>query len=298
MRYRSHLIYWTIIAGLAAWLVWEKTAHKHLNLHRASTQTLKMAGDLLARNNQSLLMEIQRSVAEYPSEEGVAWKTRAETLDHLCAETTDQVLRLSEQVHNKNIHPKALKTNLLQLTRAYRDSFLLLTYNDPDLSRSLPDLLLDGYEISPQWLVPFLEKAHPEELQLILQNIITRIKSAHMAGLNFVASKSTGHTIVCNFGPIIGLSPVNAAPRVGDWYSAEVFAQMYERPKARNMRILVNGEELTIQDGVAEFKHRYTTPGVKKLHAEMIFTHPLTKESRRFQKEFSVTVVDTCRVSK
>jgi len=50
-----------------------------------------------------------------------------------------------------------------------------------------------------------------------------------------------------------------------------------------------------MEKGEAVYRHRYTTPGVKKYTAEIIVTNPLTKTSEVFKKEFSVTVVDSCR---
>jgi hypothetical protein len=70
---------------------------------------------------------------------------------------------------------------------------------------------------------------------------------------------------------------------------------MYERPKNRNMRVRLDGNELEIKDGVATFQRRYTIPGEKKHTVEFLFTNPQTKTTKSIIKEFSVTVVDSCR---
>lgn len=295
MRYTVQLTFLIIIVTLVGWLVYEITNERERNLNLSTTLTLKMAIDLLDRENGQLLAEIEKRANEYESHENEDYKARAVKVRRLCAQNVYNIQNLAHLVHENKISGGEVFSKVKSLIDQYRDSLLFLTNGEVE-EASLPNLMLQDPELSVNWLQGYVESAIPNEIQLILRNIIARVKSTEMTVLNHFYGKVSGAgTIVCFPGPVIGVSPLNPTPKVGDLYSAEIFAYMYERPKSRNVRILVDGKELEIKDEVGHFRQRYNTPGVKKYRAEIIFTNPVTKQQHSFKKEFSVTVVDTCR---
>lgn len=296
MRYAFHLLYWIVILALSGWLISEKTNKPGLDLNLASTQTLKIAGDLLERDNWALIAEIEKVAFEYESPKNEDFKQRAKQVQKLSAQMASNIQEIGDKVYSNKIGHKELPETLQKVIIRYQDSLRLLIYDDTVLQSFLPGLMLDSYGISANWLSIYLETARKDEIHLILQNILARVKASEVAVLsNFEKLISGKNIIICNFGPIIGVSEQHSAPRVGDWYEAEIFPNMFERPRRINYGIRVDGRALEIKDGVGLYRRRYTKPGIKKYTAEIVFTNPYTKASESYKKEFRVTVVDTCR---
>ena len=294
MRYAFHLSYWMIIVALAGWLIREKISEQERDLNRASAVTLHMSEQILDRDCSNLISEIEKITFEFESPTNENYKKRAYSVQNLTTQMRINIQELADRVYNNQIGKKELSETLQKEILHYQDSLRLLIYDDTLLQHCLPNLMLDSYDVSPHWLFPYLETARNDEIQLILKNISTGVKCSEAGILYDFLNKVEGpHG--CTFGPIIGAAAKNPAPRVGDWYTAEIFPELYERPKRTNYRIRVDGRDLEIKDGVAQYRHRYNTPGVKKYTAEIIVTNPTLKTTKSFKKEFEVTVVDTCR---
>lgn len=295
MQYTAHLPYWVIIIALSGWLIFEKNSARGRELSLASDQTLKMAGELLERENTNLMMTIEKSFYDYPSPQGADYNERAKRLGRFTNRTIQDIINLRHLVYEHKVDEHEMSAILHQTIKACQDSIALLSDFDKPLQSSFPDLALNGYELPEAWLWGFIPTARTEEVLLILQNLLTRIKASENAILGYFMTKTSGFTIRCFFGPVVGISPENPAPMVGEWYTAEVFAATFEPNPQNNMQILVDGKMLEIKDGIATFQRRYSTPGEKKYTAEIIFTNPHTGMTSSTKKEFSVTVVDSCR---
>ncbi len=296
MQYTAHLPYWVIIIALSGWLIFEKNSARGRELNLASDQTLKMAGELLERENTTMMMTIDKNQYDYPSPQSDDYGKRAKRLVSFTDRTIQDLTSLRHLVYEHKVEENELFAMLQKTTKAFQDTIALLSDYDESLQPSFPDLALNGYELPEAWLWGFIPTARTEEILLILRNIISRVRSSETAVLRDLDRKMSGKDVmICFPGPVISVSPKNPAPKAGEWYTAEVFASMYERPKNRNMRVRVDGNELEIKDGVATFQRRYTIPGEKKYTVEFLFTNPQTKTTKSIIKEFSVTVVDSCK---
>jgi hypothetical protein len=290
MRYTAHLPYWVIIIALSGWLIFEKNSARGRELKSASIYTLQMAYEIMERDNQALFGEIERNVQAYISEVGIDYLNRSNRIRRLTSDFRDS---MNHFAHGR-LDIGALTLRLQKTVYAYQDSLILLTDNVPDIRGAFPNLMLqDSNIISQDWLVQHLKSARNDEIQLMLLNMLARSKGMETIALNYFASRSSW----CGYNSRYNISIVseNLSPKVGDWYSADIYLSTIIQPNSPYLKIKVDGQALEVKDGIAHYRHRYTNPGIKKYMAEIKVTDPFTHRIESYMKEFSVMVVDSCR---
>ncbi|MBK7869449.1 MAG: gliding motility protein GldM [Saprospiraceae bacterium] len=115
------------------------------------------------------------------------------------------------------------------------------------------------------------------------------MKSSEAAVLNYLVGQVGAKTFkVDNFLPIA------SAPKsyiiAGDEYSADITIGASSRSVYENMSIRVDGQSLKVEDGIAKFTTRSSTPGVKKYNVDITLTNPTTGEVETYKKEFEYEV--------
>lgn len=290
MQYAAHLPYWVIIIALSGWLIFEKNSARGPELKSASMYTLQMAYEIMERDNQALFGEIERNVQAYSSKVGMDYLNRSNRIRWLTADFRDSMNYFAQS----SLDIGTLTLRLQKTVYAYQDSLFLLTDNVPDVRGAFPNLMLqDSNIISQDWLVQHLKSALNDEIQLMLLNMLARSKGMEAIALNYFASRSSW----CGYNSRYNISIVseNLSPKVGDWYSADIYLSTIIQPNSPYLKIKVDGQALEVNNGVAQYRHRYTTPGIKKYMAEIKVTDPFTHRIESYMKEFSVKVVDSCR---
>lgn len=290
MQYAAHLPYWVIIIALSGWLIFEKNSARGRELKSASMYTLQMAYEIMERDNQALFGEIERNVQAYISEVGIDYLNRSTRVRRLTADFRDS---MNHFAHGR-LDIGALTLRLQKTVYAYQDSLFLLTDNVPDVRGAFPNLMLQDSNITaPEWLTEHLKSARNDEIQLMLLNMLARSKGMEAIALNYFASRSSW----CGYNSRYNISIVseNLSPKVGDWYSADIYLSTIIQPNSPYLKIKVDGQALEVNNGVAQYRHRYGTPGFKKYMAEITITNPFTGVINSYKKEFGVTVVDSCR---
>ncbi len=115
------------------------------------------------------------------------------------------------------------------------------------------------------------------------------MKSSEAAVLNYLVNQVGAETFkVDNFIPIA------SAPKsyiiAGEEYQADITIGASSRSVYDNMSIKVNGSNLNVEDGIATFSARTSTPGLQKYNVSITLTNPTTGKVETYEKEFEYEV--------
>jgi hypothetical protein len=297
MRYSIHLFYGVLIVALGCWLVIEKTKEHGRELNLVTGNTLDYANQILEKEKDALFSEISKFTKDYPSERNRGYLNRTQQIRKL-SENLKNALLVFENTQIQGENDFNIQSSLLfQKIAEYQDSIILLTDGEKEVKRAILDLKLQDPDLTADdWLSKTLRNARADEIRLILQNILLRVMGAEMVALNYCAKQMAGTDSACFLKQDILSAPENLAPKVGEWYKTEIYAFAYQRLfNFDDPQISVDGQVLPMKDGVSKYQHQYTTPGLKKYIVELTATNSFTGEKEVFKREFSVTVVDSCR---
>jgi hypothetical protein len=81
--------------------------------------------------------------------------------------------------------------------------------------------------------------------------------------------------------------------KVGEPFEADVFLTEIPNKRAfsKNIIVLVNGDTISMESGVARFQKNYTTPGKKNIQVEIQLHNPLTRDITHLKKEYGIVVL-------
>jgi hypothetical protein len=267
MRYSIHLFYGALILALGSWLYIETTKEHGRELNLVTGNSLRLANQILEKESAFLFSEIRKSHMDYPSPVSLDYSDRAQRICGLSTKLQNAFFEIETKRIQGDHDKNELSSLVHKMVAEYQDSIVLLTDEEKEVKRAILDLKLQDPDLSvDDCLSKTLRNARAYEIRLILQNILLRVKGTEMVALY-----------------------------LGDQYYAEIVLFKYESFKFFEPLIKVNGQVLPMKDGVALFQRRYTTPGFKKYMAELITINPISGQKVVFEKEFGVTVVDSCK---
>lgn len=251
-----------------------------------SVVSLALARESMERYSRTLLNELHDHSASYPS----AANARLDSLAQKAAFMVDRFDERASTVQNRLL--KGEQGSVEQIRQfekealLLRDSLLLCSGNDPALQSSLPDLHLPD-AANPD----FLNHVSNSEAALILGNLMVRTTESKLVVLRHFSAFCVVDLIYDRYSPVV--SPTNPAPRVGEWYKADIFLGTYASLAngSHDVKISVNGEELPVQEGVAHFSRPYTTPGEKRYTVNIRLKDTRTGEVRSYVRDFSLHVL-------
>jgi hypothetical protein len=252
---------------LGSWLYIETTKEHGRELNLVTGNSLRLANQILEKESAFLFSEIRKSHMDYPSPVSLDYSDRAQRICGLSTKLQNAFFEIETKRIQGDHDKNELSSLVHKMVAEYQDSIVLLTDEEKEVKRAILDLKLQDPDLSvDDCLSKTLRNARAYEIRLILQNILLRVKGTEMVALY-----------------------------LGDQYYAEIVLFKYESFKFFEPLIKVNGQVLPMKDGVALFQRRYTTPGFKKYMAELITINPISGQKVVFEKEFGVTVVDSCK---
>jgi hypothetical protein len=296
MRYKIHLFYGVLIVALGSWLAIEKTKEHGRELNLATGNTLRHLSFYSEKEMLYDYSEMQKLYLDYPGTMSLKFSNKMTSLQDISNRFQHTIQGLADSIKNHKMEQHGLGAILQDLTSKFQDSLSELADHEEYTLKSMPELMLkDSTGLNPDWVYGYLESAQEEELQLILANIRARARFSELAVFHNLASKINfcGGFIADKYS--ITNSMENSTPRVGDWYSAKIGLSICVPQLQPQMRIQVDDQMLPVTNGVSEYRQRYTTPGVKKYTAGIHFFNEFTGRMEVLKREFSVTVVDSCR---
>lgn len=297
MQYRIHVFYGVLLVALGSWLAIEKTKQHGRQLNLVTGNTLDYANQILEKESAFLFSGISKSHKDYPSSVSLDYSDRAQRICGLSTKLHNAFFEIETKRIQGDHDKNELSSLVHKMVAEFQDSIVLLTDEEKEVKRAILDLKLQDPDLSvDDWLSKTLRNARADEIRLILQNILLRIRGAEMVALNYCAKHMQGTDIACFIKQDILDAPENLAPKVGEWYKTDIYAFAYQRLfYVYDPQISVDGQVLPMKYGVSKYQHQYTTPGLKKYTVELTATNSFTGEIEVFKKEFSVTVVDSCQ---
>jgi hypothetical protein len=125
-----------------------------------------------------------------------------------------------------------------------------------------------------------------------LSFVQNQIKMDEMYLLNYYLSK----TAICGlrFDAFkTAIAPKKAALIEGEIFEADIYLAAYSS-SPNNFIIQINGDSLTVKDGVAHFKGKRETIGTKTIKAQAIVKNPLTGVTKTTEGYFEYQVLPKC----
>ncbi len=171
-----------------------------------------------------------------------------------------------------------------------RNALLAFADNDPKVAESLT-LGID--EIPPGVKAKTWEEFKFKQMPVAavvptLGKLRTDVKSSAQAILNYCLGKVKGEEIIFDkFIPVI--SPKKSYVIMGEKYEAEVFLSAFSST-ASNVSLSVNGQGLSVVQGVAKYETTANSLGEKKVNVSAVVKNPLTGKSDSYSKEYSYEV--------
>lgn len=115
------------------------------------------------------------------------------------------------------------------------------------------------------------------------------MKSSEAAVLNYLVQQVGAETFkVDNFIPIASASKSYVI--AGEPYEAEITIGASSKSVYENMDVKVNGQSLSVEDGIAKYSARATSTGVKSYKVDIDLTNPTTGKRETYSKTFEYEV--------
>jgi gliding motility-associated protein GldM len=114
-------------------------------------------------------------------------------------------------------------------------------------------------------------------------------KTSETAILNYVAEKVGGTEIKFDQF-LVAISPNNGYVIKGEKFTADVALAAFSSNPGAGVSISVNGQGLSVKEGVAHYETTASTLGKQTIKATASITNPLTKEVKSAVKEFTYEV--------
>lgn len=295
-RFGWHIPYWVVILSLAGWIIWEKVNDRARWLDAVSSLTFEQSKSVMENCANELAFEIRNIVLEYPSPRSIDKDSCSKRYIEMSRRFQNSVEQFRESLSDTSAvreKGKGLSKNehiemLVREARLLQDSAHILTQNDLVLEKRIPDILFTDMNLSEGGIESIMKKARHKDLLRLLQNIQIRIEIHKVLVLfYYLETLPRINTGSPHFLPAI--STDNPAPRVGEMYMADIFLNEIS-VRAPNIRIEVNGKEIAVKEGIAQYRRRYITSG-KKSYKVSVTTNPHTKEERVYTKDFSLHVL-------
>ncbi len=84
----------------------------------------------------------------------------------------------------------------------------------------------------------------------------------------------------------------NGCVRAGEVFRGEVSPLAYSPNSSKNLTAFINNKPIAMTQGLGQYRHRYQTPGIKKVNTKLLARNPLTKEVRTLPKPFFIQICE------
>ncbi len=280
------------------------------------------SNSIVERTNSSILSSIQQQADAYDNEQNQEILDKAKQAKGISEEFVTYVEDLKNELFQaaggpsekdpskpKRIKDKDVTTRLLvgiegpnsergqgyelrQKIEDTRQQLLALTDNDPQMAQSLP-LKIDTAAVEKSdkedWVKYNFFQMPVAAVMPILTKIQNDAKASSTSLLNYYLNKMGVSEIKFDkFQPVI--SARSGYVIRGEQYSAEVFLSAYSSSAGESTKIFVNGNQLPVEDGKAQYETTARRLGTKSYNVRIVVTNPLTGESEEYEKEFEYEV--------
>ena len=274
---------------------------------------LKNSRDIVEKNNTSLTAAIEKAAKDYPSPQAEDYKARAiksnqivndfvtymqGIRDNLFAKGGGENPKAPGQpkdIRNKDITTKmfvndGLGKEIEDKIRALRAELSTLVDGDAITVASLPldvEPLPAGTK-AKNWSEFKFKQMPIAAVFPLLGKIQSDAKNSSTAVLNYCATKVQGTDL--KFDKFIpGVAPKKNYVILGEEFEAEVFLSAFSS-KTDNVSINVNGNNVSLKDGVGTYKTKPGTVGEQKYNVSINIKNPATGIVETVKKEFSYEV--------
>ncbi len=274
---------------------------------------LKNSRDIVEKNNGSLTQAIEKAAVDYPSPQGEDYKNRAIKSNQIVNEFVAyiQVIRDNlfakaggenkkvpgqpKDIRNKDITTKmfvndGLGKEIEQKIKDLRAELTTIVDNDAITVASLP---LDVEALPPgtkakNWSEFKFKQMPVAAVFPLLGKIQSDAKNSSTAVLNYCATKVQGTDL--KFDKFIpGVAPKKNYVILGEEFEAEVFLSAFSS-KTDNVSINVNGNNVSLKDGIGTYKTKPSNVGEQKYSVTINIRNPTTGTTETVKKEFSYEV--------
>lgn len=289
------VIYLALIGAMAFW-IWSDRRRQmaYQEMLHADLRTLAMLP--LERHLMAASAEIQKNAAELEDSSAQRTMHLLRRYEKLPDPLKQQIETLTEQcwagdVQNVNRFSTAITPESWQSlhaqARALSDS---LTGSLDETTRTMVQMALGLDSASTYWQT--VRQANSFESGVVLKDLRMRVMAAQWTALTHL-SESTAPPTRCfpNWEPV--LMPRSPFVKVGEPFEADVFLTEIPNKRAfsKNIIVLVNGDTISMESGVARFQKNYTTPGKKNIQVEIQLHNPLTRDITHLKKEYGIVVL-------
>jgi hypothetical protein len=126
-----------------------------------------------------------------------------------------------------------------------------------------------------------------------LSFIQNQVKMDEIQLLNYYLKKTMVEDIIRFDAFKTSIAPKKAALIEGEIFEADIYLAGYSS-SPKNFIIQVNGDSLTVKDGIAHFKGKRETIGTKTIKAQAIVKNPLTGVTKTTEGYFEYQILPKC----
>jgi gliding motility-associated protein GldM len=189
-------------------------------------------------------------------------------------------------------HPKG--TEIEAKIKATREAFLA-TIRDPKERETIAASIPLDVEKLPEdtkaktWVDYKFKQMPVAAIMPFFTKLQADAKTSETAILNYVANKVGGTDIKFDQF-LVAISPNNGYVIKGEKFTADVALAAFSSNPGAGVNITVNGQSLSVKEGVAHYETTASTLGKQTIKATASITNPLTKEVKSASKEFTYEV--------
>ncbi|MEY3243640.1 MAG: hypothetical protein RIR11_5079 [Bacteroidota bacterium] len=274
---------------------------------------MKVSRDIVDKNNVALTAAIEKGAKDYPSAIAEDYKNRAVKVSQL---TNDFVTYIEEirteltakaggpdpkipgqpkDIRNKDLTTKWFVNDkkgdeIMAKILSTRDEIIKLVDNDPTTVAALSLAIeeLPAGTKAKTWPEYKFKQMPVSAVFPLLGKIQSDAKSSTTAALNYCATKVQGDDIKFDkFVP--GANPKKNYVILGETFEAEVFMSAFST-KSDNVSINVDGQNVSLKDGVGTYTTKPGSIGEKKYAVTINVKNPATGKVESVRKEYSYEV--------
>ncbi|MCB0533390.1 MAG: hypothetical protein KDD14_14405 [Saprospiraceae bacterium] len=263
-----HLIYLLLLGGFIGY--YQNQLEQERLTQKLCGETIKLAMPFLDGYSRYLHDEIEKNAAAYLNDHTWKYRVFADSAQKAHAHFVSRLDQESGSI-SKGL-PSALK--------ALADTLNRVSDDDPAVAFHIENAILKR---------DFMTALKPGALALEYQKavLMLRARSSELAVLEYGEQKTGGG---CGFDvhlPAMNYSYLN--PKVGELFQAEVYLSNYFSDPQGNMEITVDGDTLSIREGLAHYKRRFPSAGRHTLEVQINLQ--VGPEIQTYTKLFEVNVL-------
>jgi gliding motility-associated protein GldM len=274
---------------------------------------MKNSREIVEKNNTALVQAIEKGASDYPSAQAEDYKNRAIKVSQLTNDFVNYIEEIRKELTEKaggpdpkipgqpkDIRNKDLTTRwfvaekkgdeIMQKIQETREEIIKLVDNDPTIVSALSlavEELPEGTK-AKTWPEYKFKQMPVSAVFPLLGKIQSDAKSSATAALNYCLKKVGGDDIKFDkFQP--GVNPKKNYVILGEPFEAEVFMSAFSS-KSDNVSINVDGQNVSLKDGVGTFTQRPSQIGEKQYTVTLNVKNPATGQTETVKKTFSYEV--------